>query len=108
MCGSIPRCSERGGGSVRLVAKAVPDAKRIARLRDMYADEVNGGALFRGLAEYADPQRRDVFLTLAAAEQRHAAHWERLLRDAGEEPRTPRRPFRVRALCFLARHLGTE
>src|SRR3954468_22705080 len=74
----------------------------------MYADEVNGGALFRGLAEYADAPRRDVFLQLAAAEERHAAHWARLLRDSGVEPRTPRLPFRVRALCFLARHLGTE
>jgi VIT1/CCC1 family predicted Fe2+/Mn2+ transporter len=94
------------------VAKAAPDAttdaKRIARLREMYADEVNGGSLFRGLAEYADPQRRDVFLTLAAAEARHAAHWEQLLRDAGIEPRPPRTPFRVRALCFLARVFGTE
>jgi VIT1/CCC1 family predicted Fe2+/Mn2+ transporter len=85
-----------------------PDRERIARLRDMYADEINGGALFRGLAEYAEPQRRDVFLSLAAAEERHAAHWEQLLRDAGVEPRTPRTPFRVRALCFLARLLGTE
>jgi VIT1/CCC1 family predicted Fe2+/Mn2+ transporter len=94
------------------VAKAAPDAttdaKRIARLREMYVDEVNGGSLFRGLAEYADPQRRDVFLTLAAAEARHAAHWEQLLRDAGIEPRPPRTPFRVRALCFLARVFGTE
>jgi vacuolar iron transporter family protein len=95
-------------GSVLLVAKTAPDAKRIDRLREMYADEVNGGALFRGLAEHADEQRRDVFLQLAAAEQRHAEHWARLLREAGEEPRTPRVPFRVRALCFLARHLGTE
>ncbi len=49
-----------------------------------------------------------MFLTLAAAEERHAAHWEQLLREAGVEPRTPRTPFRVRALCFLARFLGTE
>jgi VIT1/CCC1 family predicted Fe2+/Mn2+ transporter len=111
MRGSIPRCSWVEMGSVQVVAKAVrdtPDAKRIERLREMYADEINGGALFRGLAKYADPQRRDVFLTLAAAEERHAAHWERLLRESGIEPRTPRLPFRVRALCFLARHLGTE
>ena len=85
-----------------------PDAARIARLREMYADEINGGALFRGLAEHAEPQRRDVFLTLAAAEQRHAEHWAQLLREAGVEPREPRRPFRVRALCFLARFLGSE
>jgi VIT1/CCC1 family predicted Fe2+/Mn2+ transporter len=94
------------------VADVVPDGvldkARLARLREMYADEINGGALFRGLAEYADPTRRDVFLTLAAAEERHAAHWERLLREAGVEPRTPRTPFRVRALCILARFLGTE
>src|SRR5438094_10652621 len=108
MCGSTPRCSRAGVGSVPVVAKDAPDARRIARLREMYADEINGGALFRGLAEYADPQRRDVFLTLAAAEERHAAHWEALLREAGVEPRTPRVPCRVRALTFLARHLGTE
>ncbi len=95
-------------GSVHFVADATLDKARLARLREMYADEINGGALFRGLAEYADPGRRDVFLTLAAAEERHAAHWEQLLRDAGVEPRTPRTPFRVRALCFLARFLGTE
>lgn len=91
-----------------VVSTSAPDTKRIDHLRDMYADEVNGGALFRGLADYADDQRRGVFLTLAAAEERHAAHWARLLREAGVEPRTPRVPFRVRALCFLARHLGTE
>jgi VIT1/CCC1 family predicted Fe2+/Mn2+ transporter len=95
-------------GSVLVVAKTASDAKRIERLREMYADEVSGGALFRGLAQHADQQRREVFLQLAAAEQRHADHWARLLREAGEEPRTPRVPFRVRALCFLARHLGTE
>ncbi len=90
------------------MATSAPDAERIKRLRDMYADEVNGGALFRGLAEHADAQRREVFLQLAAAEERHAGHWARLLREAGVEPRQPRTPFRVRALCFLARHLGTE
>jgi VIT1/CCC1 family predicted Fe2+/Mn2+ transporter len=103
-------------GSVAVVVDAAPDAApgarpdkaRIARLRDMYADEISGGTLFRGLAEHAEPERREVFLTLAAAEERHAAHWERLLREAGVEPRTPRTPFRVRALCFLARYLGTE
>jgi VIT1/CCC1 family predicted Fe2+/Mn2+ transporter len=90
------------------VAEVAPDAARIARLREMYADEVNGGALFRGLARHADDAHRDVFLTLASAEERHAAHWEALLREAGDEPRPPRTPFRVRALCALARWFGTE
>ena len=74
----------------------------------MYADEIGGSALFRGLAEYADDQRRDVFLQLAKAEERHAEHWARLLRQEGVEPRRPRPSFRVRALCLLARYLGTE
>ena len=94
--------------TAEIAPDAKPDAARIARLREMYADEINGGALFRGLAEHAEPQRRDVFLTLAAAEERHAEHWAQLLRDSGVEPRAPRTPFRVRALCFLARFLGSE
>ena len=49
-----------------------------------------------------------MFLQLADAEERHAEHWSRLLREAGVEPRRPRTPFRVRVLCFLARHFGTE
>jgi len=85
-----------------------PDAKRIQRIKAMYADEIGGSALFRGLAEYADDQRRDVFLQLAKAEERHAEHWARLLRQEGVEPRRPRPSFRVRALCLLARYLGTE
>lgn len=87
---------------------AAPDAKRLARIQEMYADELAGGALFRGLAEHADESRRQVFLQLADAEERHAAHWARLLRDAGAEPRRPRIPFRVKALCALARWFGTE
>ena len=62
----------------------------------MYADEVAGGALFRGLADYADDDRRDVFLQLAAAEERHAEHWARLLRKDGVEPRTA---ARCRSAC---------
>ncbi|HXY92670.1 MAG TPA: VIT1/CCC1 family protein [Acidimicrobiia bacterium] len=87
---------------------AAPDAKRLEHIQEMYADEIAGGTLFRGLAEYADDDRKRVFLQLADAEERHAEHWARLLLASGVEPKRPRTPFRVRALCFLARHLGTE
>jgi VIT1/CCC1 family predicted Fe2+/Mn2+ transporter len=90
------------------VRSAKLDSKRLERIQDMYADEVSGGTLFRGLADYADEQRRAVFLQLADAEERHAEHWRRLLREAGVEPKRPRVPFRVKVLCFLARHFGTE
>ncbi len=90
-------------------ATADTDAERIERIREMYADEVAGGALYRGLAEFAtDDDRRAAFLHLADAEERHAEHWAQLLRDAGVKPRRPRTPFRVRALCTLARWFGTE
>jgi VIT1/CCC1 family predicted Fe2+/Mn2+ transporter len=74
----------------------------------MYADEIAGGTLYRGLADHAEPDRREVFLQLADAEERHAEHWARLLRRAGVEPKRARTPFRVRVLCFLARRFGTE
>ncbi len=75
----------------------------------MWADEIAGGAMYRELAAHAsDEQRRRVFLQLAAAEERHAQHWVRVLREAGIEPKPPRLPFRSRALIFLARRLGTE
>ena len=74
----------------------------------MYADEVAGGALYRGLAEYAPEGHRAAFLYLAEAEERHAEHWARLLEESGVDPKRPRVPFRVRAICTLARFFGTE
>ena len=90
------------------MSTAPTDSDRVDRIQEMYADELAGGTLFRGLAEYADEQRREAFLQLADAEERHAEHWASLLRKEGVEPREPRVPFRVKALCFLARHFGTE
>ena len=49
-----------------------------------------------------------MFLQLAAAEERHAEHWARLLREAGVEPRRRARRSACAALCFLARRFGTE
>jgi vacuolar iron transporter family protein len=84
------------------------ERKRLAHIHEMWADEIAGGELYRGLARYADDSRRGVFLQLAAAEERHAEHWASLLRAAGEETVRPRTPFRVKVLCALARRFGTE
>lgn len=48
--------------------------------REMWADELESAALYRTLAEASDGRRRQVLNRLAEAEERHAAHWEGLLR----------------------------
>jgi VIT1/CCC1 family predicted Fe2+/Mn2+ transporter/rubrerythrin len=84
-------------------------AARLDRYRELWADELAGAALYRGLAEHADDRRRGVFLALAAAEERHAEHWARLLREGGVTKLTPPRlPLRVRALRRMARHFGPD
>jgi VIT1/CCC1 family predicted Fe2+/Mn2+ transporter len=81
----------------------------LAKYREMWADELGGAALYRALAEHADEQRRPIFLQLAEAEERHAAHWARLLRDAGvTDLKPPRLPFRIRVLRQLAKRFGTD
>ena len=73
------------------------------------ADERDGAALYEGLSAIEkDPSRAERFLELARVERRHAAIWEKKLRDAGEAvpPDEPSR--RVRALLWLARRLGTK
>lgn len=80
----------------------------VDRYRQYWADELAAAALYRGLAELADPSRRAVFARLAAVEQRHAAHWARLLADAGVEPARPRVPLRTRLLLAAARRFGVD
>ena len=62
------------------------------------------------LAEHADEHRRAVFLSLAEAEERHAAHWAERMREAGvDDLKHAALPFRIRVLRRLAataRHRG--
>ncbi len=91
------------------MARSTIDPK-LALYREMWADELAGAALYRGLADHAgDDAKADIYRSLAEAEERHAAHWAAQLRRAGVtglEP--PRLPFRVRALRRLAGWLGTD
>jgi vacuolar iron transporter family protein len=81
----------------------------LAQFRELWADELGGAALYRALAEHADERRRPIFLALAEAEERHAAHWAERLREGGVTDLTPPRlPFRIRVLRRLAKWLGTE
>ena len=81
----------------------------LAKYREMWVDELGGAALYRALAEHADEHRRPIFLALAEAEERHAAHWAERMRQGGiTDLKPPRLPFRIRVLRRLAGLLGTE
>jgi len=81
----------------------------LAKYREMWVDELGGAALYRALAEHADEHRRPIFLSLAEAEERHAAHWAERMRQGGiTDLKAPRLPFRIRVLRRLAGLLGTE
>jgi VIT1/CCC1 family predicted Fe2+/Mn2+ transporter len=85
------------------------DQKRLEMFREMWVDELESAALYRTLAETADPRRRQVLNALAASEERHAAHWERLLRESGiSDLHRPRPSARIRMLSFLARRFGAK
>src|SRR5687768_3145086 len=82
------------------MARARTDPDQLARFREMWADELAGAALYRGLAEHAgDESKARIYRSLAEAEERHAAV---------TDLRPPRIPFRVRTLRRLARWLGTD
>ena len=56
---------------------------RLALFEEMREEELDSAALYRALAETSEGRRKDVLNRLAEAEERHAGHWERLLREAG-------------------------
>ncbi len=91
------------------MARHVLADPQLEKFRELWVDELGGAALYRSLAEHADEHRQPIFLALAEAEERHAQHWARLLREAGVgDLKPPRLAFRVRVLRRLAKYLGTE
>jgi VIT1/CCC1 family predicted Fe2+/Mn2+ transporter len=85
------------------------DEGRLARFEEMRADELDAAALYRALAGASKGRRRDVLNRLAEAEERHARHWEGLLREAGVTEFPPeKRTLRTRLLAALARRFGAD
>jgi vacuolar iron transporter family protein len=85
------------------------DPERLQRFREMWADEMDAAALYRTLAESSEGRRAEVLTALAEAEERHAAHWAKLLQKAGvTDLERPRATLRLRVLGFLARHFGAD
>jgi VIT1/CCC1 family predicted Fe2+/Mn2+ transporter len=75
----------------------------------MLAAERDAAALYEALAAAEDGTRREAFTELAAIEERHAAHWEAKLREAGAEVPSAGRPgLRTRLLRWLSRRVGAR
>ncbi|MEW6474531.1 MAG: VIT1/CCC1 family protein [Actinomycetota bacterium] len=85
------------------------EPERLTLFEEMRADELDAAALYRALAEASEGRRRAVLNRLADAEERHAAHWERLLREAGVTNfPPPKRTLRTRVLSALGRRFGAD
>lgn len=89
-------------------APRAPAAADIELFQRFYADERAAAAQYRDLAAMEEGERAELFSELAATEERHAAHWAALLRDAGHEPAEGERPWRDRALVAIARVVGVD
>lgn len=91
----------RDGGSRPFGVR--PSAVR--RWRRRLADEREEAKVYRDLAARRCGEEREILLGLAEAEERHAAHWQRLLGD--EVGPVRRGDLRMRLLAFLARRFGS-
>src|SRR5206468_13016954 len=86
-------------------------ASKTRQFREHWADEMDGAAMYRALAERAAGEQREIFLELAKAEERHARHWAAKLVEFGEPEPSPgdHRPrLRTRLLAWLARRFGPD
>ena len=82
-----------------------PSARVLRRWRRRLADERAESRVYRDLAARRTGEEREILLSLAVAEERHAAHWAGLLGDdAGE---IGRGGTRWRLLALLARRFGS-
>ncbi|MGH3612179.1 MAG: VIT1/CCC1 transporter family protein [Pseudonocardia sp.] len=77
----------------------------VRRWRRRLADEREESKIYRDLATRRSGDEREILVRLAEAEQRHAAHWARLLGDDAGPVR--RGNARMRLLAFLARRFGS-
>jgi vacuolar iron transporter family protein len=79
----------------------------VERYRGNLRDELDGAALYEGLAATEpDPLRKDLFIQLAQAEKSHAQFWRGKLADAGLQDERFAPGFRTRLLGKLAKQFG--
>jgi VIT1/CCC1 family predicted Fe2+/Mn2+ transporter len=83
--------------------------KDISRYFANWQKEIDGEAQYLALAEIEkQPQLAEVYRRMAASEEKHAAFWEKRLKEVGAKI-PPRRPsWRARTLILLARRFGAQ
>ena len=87
---------------------APPSRDRLKLYVTLWRDEKQAAKLYRALAELSEAKRKPLFLELANVEDKHAAHWERLLNAAGVTPTLGSMPMRTRLLHVQARRFGVD
>ena len=79
-----------------------PGPEDIERYERNYRGEVDGGALYRMLAEIEkSPEMAQVFGHLADSEDRHRALWEQKLTEAGARVPRARPSVRVKTVAAI-------
>jgi VIT1/CCC1 family predicted Fe2+/Mn2+ transporter len=102
------RQEDRGRRTKRAgVTTSRRDGGQAGRFRELLASEQRSAALYDGLANAANGERRDVLTELAAVERKHAAHWADKLNELGEPVPDPAgSDVRGRVLAWLARRFS--
>lgn len=84
-----------------------PPAGDLDSFQEHWQDEADAAFLYRVLAEAEpDEKKKDIYLRLAAVEDRHLAIWGDLLTRGGHPPKPFRPSGRARLLAFLGRTIG--
>ena len=78
------------------------------RYKDNLQGEIDASAMYKAMAEYeSDPNKRAIYLKLAAIEDRHAAFWREQMIKEGGNPDKITVSTRTKAMIWLGRNLGS-
>jgi VIT1/CCC1 family predicted Fe2+/Mn2+ transporter len=84
-------------------------SREISEYRSNLQKEIDGKALYNTLSEIeAKPELANVYRRLAASEEKHAAVWEKRLKEAGVRNLPLRPSWRAIIMSFLARRFGPQ
>lgn len=84
-------------------------SQEISRYRANWQKEIDGAALYTALAENESKKElAEVYRSLAATEEKHAAVWEKRLIEAGVKLPKRQPSWRAHTMSLLAKRFGTK